>query len=82
MINKFVNDLATHSGVKISKVTLNGGSDVACQDYILGISSKGHSVKTIVNQLELEGLQKCSPSGFLEMKIKTALERLKILQES
>lgn len=81
MVNKFVNDIASQLGMKISKVSVSGGLDVDCRDFLLEIESNGHKVKTTINQSEIESIKHYGSSGFLDMKIKTALERLKIQLE-
>jgi len=82
IIKEYVSDIASQMGIKLSKVSLTGGLDVACHDYRLLIASKNHEVSTLLNQAELDSLQKHSSSGFLELKIKTALERLKIMLQA
>lgn len=81
MIKAYVTDIASHMGMNLSKVSLTGGLAVACSDYLLEIVSKGHMVRTLIHQSEIDSLQNCSPSGFLELRIKAALERLMMLQE-
>jgi len=79
MIKTYISDLATQMGIKLSKVTLDGGLDVACIDYRLEIKSKSHVVSTLIRQSELDSLSTGAVSGFLELKIRTALEKLRML---
>jgi hypothetical protein len=81
MINEYVSDLASQMGMKLSKVSLTGGLSVACVDFRLEIASKSHVVCTLIHQSELDCIEKGMCSGFLELKIRTALERLKIQLE-
>jgi hypothetical protein len=79
MIKAYVADLAAQMGIRLSKVALEGGLEVACIDYRLEITSKSHVVSTLIRQSELDSLGGGAVSGFLELKIRTALERLKML---
>lgn len=80
MIQEYVSDIASQMGVKLSNVSLSELSAVS-SDYLLGIESKGHVVSTLIHQSELDDLQQSSCSGFLELRIKAALERLKTKHE-
>jgi len=79
MIKAYVTDLAAQMGITLSKVGLEGGLEAACIDYRLEIKSKSHVVSTFIRQSELDSLSTGSVSGFLELKIRTALERLRMM---
>jgi hypothetical protein len=79
MIKEYVNDLASQMGIKLSKVSLAGGLEAACIDYLLEIKSKSHAVSILIRKSELDSLRNGSVSGFLELKIRTALERLEMM---
>lgn len=81
MITEYVSDIAAQMGIKLNKVSLSGGRSAACVDHRLEIASKSHVVSTMIHQSELESVEKGSSSGFLELKIRTALERLKMQME-
>lgn len=81
MIEEYVTDIATLMGLKLTKVSITGGLDVACLDYRLEIASKSHVVSTLINQSELDSIKNASSSGLLKLKVKAALERLKMLLE-
>jgi hypothetical protein len=81
MIEEYVSDLARQMRMNLTKVSLTGGLVVACQDYRLEIASKSHVVSTLINQSELDSIENGSSSGFLELKVRAALERLKMLLE-
>ncbi len=76
MIKVYVADIASQMGLKLTKVSLTGGLTVACLDYRLKLVSESHEVSTIIYQSELDSIEKSSCSGFLELKIRAALERL------
>jgi len=78
MIQEYVTDLANQMGVKLTKVSVTGGLTAACVDYRLEIVSKSHVVSTMIHQSELDSIENGSCSGFLELKIRSALERLYI----
>ncbi len=81
MFTEYVSDIAAQMGMKLKKVSISGGLNAACVDYRLEIASKSHVVSTMIHQSELDSIEKGSSSGFLELKIRTALERLKMLLE-
>jgi len=77
MIKKYVTDLASQMGVKLSKITLTEGMPLGCLDaHVLEIASGEHVAGVLIHQSELEDIQN---SYLLELKIKSALERLKAL---
>jgi hypothetical protein len=81
MIKDYVADMASQMGIEVTHVSLAGGLKVACVDYRLEIYSKSHVVSTLIHMSELETIKNRSSSGFLELKIRTALERLKLILE-
>ena len=81
MITEYVSDIASQMGMKLSKVSVSGGLSAACLDYRLEIASQRHVVSTMIHQSELDSIEKGLSSGFLELKIRTALERLKMQLE-
>lgn len=78
MIQDYVSDLANQMGIKITKVSITGGPTVSCVDYRLEISSKSHVVNTFIHETDLESINSGSCSGFVELKIRAALDRLRI----
>lgn len=76
MIDKYVSGLAKQKGIKLANVSITGGPAVACVDYRLEISSKSHLVHIMIHQSELDSIENDSCSGFLELKIGAALDRL------
>lgn len=81
MITEYVADIAAQMGIALNKVSISGGPRAACVDHRLEIASRSHVVSTLIHQSELESIEKGSSSGFLELKIRTALERLKMQLE-
>lgn len=76
MIQEYVSDLASQMGINITKVSISGGPMVSCVDYRLEIYSKSHAVNTLIHQTDLDSIAKGLCSGFLELKIRAALDRL------
>jgi hypothetical protein len=81
MIKAYVSDLAAQMGLKLHKVLISGGPLAACIDYRLEITSHTHVVSTMIHRSELDSIERGSCSGFLELKVRTALERLKMQME-
>ena len=83
MILKFADDLATQAGIKLSKVTVVEGRRVGCLEaHLLNLASDGQLVSTLVYQSELDELQSDSCCERLELKIRTALSRLQVVQNT
>ncbi len=78
MIRVYVSQIAEQLAIEIIGVVIVGGPSVACVDYRLEISSKNSRVHIMINKSELEIIEKGLNSGFLELKIRTALEKLKL----
>jgi hypothetical protein len=77
MIEDYVVDLASQMGIKLSSVTLTEGKALGCLDaHQLDIAFEEHVVGVLIHQSELNDIQN---SYLLELKIKSALERLKVL---
>ena len=81
MIKEYVAEMASQMGVDVTHIALTGGLKVACVDYRLEIYSKSHVVSTLLHMSELESIKNRSNSGFLELKIRSSLERLKLILE-
>jgi hypothetical protein len=77
MIKEYVVDLASQMGITPSRVILTEGKSLGCLDaHVLEIASGEHVVGVLIHQSELEDMQN---NYLLELKITSALERLKIL---
>lgn len=58
MIHKFVSDISTQLGIKLSKVSLIDGQHLGCIDaQLLKMSAKGHTVGALVFQADIEKLK-------------------------
>jgi hypothetical protein len=79
MIKEYVSDIAEQMGISSVEVSLVEGSTVGCVDtHLLQISFKNQMVSALVYQSELDNLLKGIKSDRLDLKIRAALERLKI----
>ena len=83
MLYEYVSDLALKKGIRSIKVTLETEqSSGPLDDCLLGIESKGKQVSVSVRQSDLNALLKGhrdSGGGMLELKVNTALDRLKVM---
>lgn len=82
MINKYVSGIAGQIGMKLSKVTLVDGRPLGCSDtYLLNMSAKERIVSAIIYRTDLENLEKGVGCKRLEIRIRSALSRLKLMLE-
>jgi len=80
MIRKYVSDIADQMGIQLSQVLFVEGSKVGCRDvHLLNIVADGQRVSTLVYQSDLDELQSVLSCLRLEIKIRTALSKLKML---
>lgn len=80
MIKEYVSDIALQMGITISRIALAESNSLGCVDaQLLNISSQGHIVGTIVYKADLEKLIEEVDCDRLEVRIRSALSRLKIL---
>jgi hypothetical protein len=83
MIQEYVAGFANEMELDLSTISIVDGLTVGCIDvHLLHLTSHGHLVSTLVYQPELIRLLNGSPCKPLELRIRSALERLKMLQES
>ncbi len=82
MINEYVHNIAKQMQIGTAHASISGGINVACVDYRLDITSEKHVVSTMLTKSELEIIENRTNSGFLELKIRTALERLELIIQS
>lgn len=79
MITAYVKDIAIQMNVPVTGVTTVEGSKVGCLDvHLLNISSKGKVVSVLLYQKELDELQNGVHSDRLEVKVGSALIRLRM----
>lgn len=80
MIIKYVSDLASRMGIKLTKVSLIDGKTVGCLDtHSLMMSSKGCNVSTIVYKSDLVQLENGNDCHRLEASIREKLSRLQMM---
>lgn len=78
MIKEYVVTLAEQSGIHLSGISVLEGRMFGCNDARpLHLTANGNLVSVLVQQSELDELQSCSYSEQLEIKIKSALSRLR-----
>jgi len=83
MIREYAAELATQSGIELSRVSVIEGRRVGCLDvHLLHLVAHDHLVSALVYQSELDELQQSSCCDRLEVKIRTALSRLQMLLET
>lgn len=77
MIAGYVSVIASKMNIRLSKVSILDGSTVGCSDLdILNMTSKGKTVSALAFKNELNDLQNGIQHDRLELKIRTALEKL------
>jgi hypothetical protein len=82
-IIKFTSDIADQMGIDLSKIDLVEGNKVGCLDiHLLNISTKGKLVSVLAYQADVDNLLNGKPNDRFEMKIRTALSRLKIMLDT
>lgn len=80
MIKEYVADLADQMGIKLSDIVLTDGRRLGCLDaHLLSLCSGSKLVSEFIHQSVLDSLKNESSNDLLELKIRSALERLKIL---
>lgn len=82
MIKKYVADLAGQMGIKISKVTIKEKPPTGSLDaYSLEISSKDKMVSERIHISEILNLDNGQKCDLLEIKVRSALLRLKMMMD-
>ena len=78
MIKKYTTDLARQMGIELSSVTLSKGHAFGCLDaHLLSLCAQDRLVIEFVHKYELDSLQNGPCSDSLELKVRSALVRLK-----
>jgi hypothetical protein len=79
MINKYVSDLASQLGIKLSKISLTDGIHLGCGDVsLLNITSQDHLISALVSHSDLENLEKGISSDRLEVSMRKAFSLLQM----
>lgn len=80
MIKELATDIAAQMGVPLSRISIVEGRRVGCLDmYLLHLATNGQKVSALVHQSELNDLQSGCSCDQLEIKIRSALERLQMM---
>jgi len=83
LIREFTSDIAAQAGIRVTKIVVVEGKDVGCVDtHLMNLISKGYLVSVLVYKSDLDQLLAGQPCYRLEMKLRTALSRLKCMLES
>jgi hypothetical protein len=79
MIKEYVTDLASQMGIKLEKIVVTEGRSLGCMDaHLLSLCAKDKLVSEFIHQSDIDNLKNCITSDLLEIKIRSALERLKM----
>lgn len=80
MINKYAADLAAQMGLELSNVSVVDGRTIGCLDaYLLHLTCKEQLVSVLVQQSDVDSLEHGLSSDSLNLRIRNALTRLKML---
>lgn len=82
MIREYATDIASQMGIQLSDVSIVEGRRVGCSDvHLVHMTADSHTVSVLVYSTELDNLKSGCVCERLEMKIKSALNRLQLLLE-
>jgi hypothetical protein len=82
MITAFTNDVALQMGIKLDSVDCHKGSSINCLDaHLLHLQSGKHLVSCIVYTTEYDDVTSGLPCEPLEMRLMSAMSRLKMMLE-
>jgi hypothetical protein len=82
MIAEYIADLASQSGIKLSRVRFVEGRTVGCLDvHLLHLVVGEKLVSALVYQSELDALHSGTRCKHLDAKIRNALSRLQVMIE-
>lgn len=79
MIKEYVTDLASQMGIKLEKIVITEGRSLGSLDaHLLSLCANDKLVSEFIHQSDLDNLKNHITSDLLEIKIRSALERLKM----
>src|ERR1035437_7773712 len=79
MIKEYVSDLASQMGINLYKIVFTEGYSLSCLDaHLLCICSENKLVSEFIRQSDIDILRDGTNSEVVEMKVRSALERLKM----
>jgi hypothetical protein len=77
MIDKYVTDLASQMGIKLTKASLVDGTRLGCKDAnLLNLSYKGDITSALIFKYDLQKLETGVSCYSMEIRIRKALLRL------
>ncbi len=80
MIREYTADIAKQMKIKLSDISIVAGEAVGCLDvHLLKLSSGEFVSCVLVHKLDMDDLQRGLSCERLEIKIRTALERLQLM---
>lgn len=83
MIHEYVSNLAGQMGIQVEKIRIVEGREVGCLDvHLLHLFTADQQVSVLVYQAELDELQRDCRCERLENKMRSALLRMKMKQDS
>jgi hypothetical protein len=69
-------------GLKLSGISLVEGDKIGCSEvHLLHMTSEGHMVSAIIYYPEVDDVQKGLPCESLELRVMSAMSRLKMMLE-
>jgi hypothetical protein len=79
MIKEYVSDHASQMGINLYKIVFTEGCSLSCSDaHLLCICSENKLVSELIRQSDIDALRNGTDSEMLEVKVRSALERLKM----
>ncbi|MBL0226069.1 MAG: hypothetical protein IPQ16_11010 [Geobacteraceae bacterium] len=83
MIKEFATCLAEQMGIQLTRISVVDGKLLGCRDsHLLQLYADGQMESTLLYQRELEALQNGSACDRLGARIRSALSRLQMQQET
>jgi hypothetical protein len=82
MVKAFVNDIAHQMGLKLSDIQMVEGDRIGCNDAnLLHMFSDGHMVSAVIYLTEYVEVIAGLPCEPLELRVMSAMSRLKMMLE-
>lgn len=80
MLKAYVYDLAEKMGIRLTGIALVEGKRLGCTDvHLLKLSTKEHTVESLIYQTDLEMLKNGVECNRLDVRTKMALSEFKIM---
>jgi hypothetical protein len=82
MIEEFTSKIASQMGIELSRISLVNGHSLGCKDtYLLNMFTQGYKACSILYPADIKDLEKGFCCDRLEVTIRSALSRLKMMLE-